>query len=123
MVTKNVFVVEDSLPVRARLVEMLSGIPGVSVVGEAANPADAVTGILRTLPHYVLLDFQLDGGTGADVLRTIRSKVPGMVFVVLTNHVQPQFRQACMDVGADAFFDKSAEISKVKDLLTGIQTT
>ena len=119
--TKNVFVVEDSLAVRARLVEMLNDIEGVSVVGEAGTPVDAVSGILRTLPQYVLLDFQLEGGTGTDILRIIRSQVPRTVFIVLTNHVQPQFRQACMEAGANAFFDKSSEINKVRDLLAGIQ--
>jgi len=120
--TKNVFVVDDSLPLRARLVEMLNEIDGVNVVGEAGTPTDAVAGILRTLPHYVVLDFQLERGTGADVLRTIRSQVPGTVFIVLTNHAQPQVRKVCMQAGANAFFDKSSELNKVKDLIAGIHT-
>ena len=118
---KSIFVVEDSLPVRTRLVEMLNEIEGVNVVGEAGTPMEAVAGILRTLPQYVLLDFQLEGGTGADVLRNVRYQVPGTVFIVLTNHAQPQFRRVCMEAGADAFFDKSSEIDKVKDMLVGIQ--
>lgn len=119
--TKTVFIVEDSLPVRTRLVEMLNEIKDVNVVGEAATPADAVAGILRTLPDYVVLDFQLDGGTGVDVLRAIRSQVQGMIFIVLTNHPQSQFRRACMDAGADAFFDKSTEIGRVIDMIAGIR--
>lgn len=118
---KTVFIVEDSLPVRARLVEMLAEIKGVNVVGEAGTPAGAVTGILRTLPDYVVLDFQLDGGTAVDVLRAIRSQVQGMIFIVLTHHPQSQFRRACMEAGADAFFDKSTEISKVRDMIAGIR--
>ena len=121
-IVKKVFVAEDSAAVRARLVEMLNDLPGVSVVGEAATPADTVAGILRTFPDYVLLDFQLEGGTGVDVLRTIRSQVPGVVFVVLTNFAQPQVRAVCMKAGADAFFDKSTEMGKVKDLIAGTST-
>lgn len=120
---KTVFVVEDSLPVRVRLVEMLSEIKDVKVIGEAGTPADAVAGILRMLPDYVVLDFQLDGGTGVDVLRAIRTQVRGMIFIVLTNHPQSQFRRACMEAGADAFFDKSTEISKVRDIIAGIRPT
>ncbi len=118
---KNVFVVEDSLPVRARLVEMLIEIEGVRVVGEAGTPADAVTGILRTLPDYVVLDFQLDGGPGADVLRAVHMQIPDIVFIVVTNHPQPQFRRVCMEAGAKAFFDKSSEMGNVRDMIAGIR--
>lgn len=114
---KNVFIVEDSVPVRARLVEMVCDIQGVSVVGEAETLEHAVSGILRTLPDYVLLDFQLKIGTGEQVLRAVRTQVPKTVFIVLTNHTEIQFRQVCVDAGADAFFDKSSEIAKVKELL------
>ncbi|MBI3546634.1 MAG: response regulator transcription factor [Gammaproteobacteria bacterium] len=118
---KNVFVVEDFLPVRARLIEMLNEIEGVRIVGEAATPTDAVNGILRTHPQYVLLDFQLEGGTATDILCSLRSRFPKTIFIVLTNHVQPQFRQVCMEAGADFFLDKSSEIDKVKDVLAGMQ--
>jgi DNA-binding NarL/FixJ family response regulator len=65
---KNVFVVEDSAPVRSRLVEMLNDIENVHIVGEAEIMEHAVAGILRTLPDYVVLDFQLKSGTRAQVL-------------------------------------------------------
>lgn len=117
--TKNVFVVEDSAPVRARLIEWLGGIEGVRVVGEAGTAEEAVSGILHTKPRYVVLDFQLEGGTGADVLRALRQQVPQTVFIVITNHTQPQFRRVCMEAGADAFFDKSTELGKVREMIAG----
>lgn len=113
------FIVEDSAPLRARLVEQLYQIEGVNVVGEAATPADAVTGILQTRPNYVVLDFQLEGGSGIEVLRAIRSQLADTVFIVLTNHPQPQVRQVCMDAGADAFLDKSTEFSQVTRVIAG----
>jgi DNA-binding NarL/FixJ family response regulator len=116
---KTVFIVEDSVPVRARLVELIGDIDGVNVVGEAATPIAAVSGILRTHPQYVVLDFQLDGGTGMEVLRTIRPQLPETVFIVLTNYSQPQFRQTCMAAGATAFLDKSTEFAKVKEVIAG----
>ena len=118
---KTVFIVEDSLPIRARLLEMFGDIKDVNVVGEAGTPAEAITGILRTLPDYVILDFQLDGGTGIEVLRAVRAQVRQIVFIVLTNHPQLPFRHTCMEAGADAFFDKSFEINKVRDIIAGIR--
>lgn len=120
---KTVFIVEDSLPIRARLVELLEDLNGVNIAGEAGTPAEAISGILNTLPNYVVLDFQLEGGTGVEVLRAVRAQAPEMIFIVLTNHPQPPFRRACMEAGADAFFDKSSEIGKVKDIIAGRRPT
>jgi len=115
----KVFIVEDSAPIRTRLGELLGEIDGVEVVGEAVSPSDAIAGILRTSPNWVVLDFQLLGGTGVDVLRAVRPKAPEINFIVLTNHPTPQYRRACIDSGAGWFFDKSTEFGKIKDVIAG----
>ena len=115
----KVFIVEDSAPIRTRLGELLGEIDGVEVVGEAVSPSDAIAGILRTSPNWVVLDFQLVGGTGVDVLRAVRPKAPEINFIVLTNHPTPQYRRACIDSGAGWFFDKSTEFGKIKDVIAG----
>jgi DNA-binding NarL/FixJ family response regulator len=120
--TKNVFVVEDSGPVRVRLIEMLNDIQDVCVIGEAESPELAVSGIVRTLPDYVVLDFQLKGGTGAQVLHAVRAHVPKTIFIVLTNHSELPFRQLCIEAGADAFFDKTSEIGKMKEMIANTES-
>ncbi len=114
---KTVFIVEDSIPVRARLVELIGDIAGVDIVGEASTPWAAVAGILRTRPKYVVLDFQLEGGTGMTVVQAIRRQLPATVFIILTNYYQPQFRRICMAAGATAFLDKSTEFDKVREVI------
>src|SRR5690348_16297772 len=103
----NVFLVEDSAPIRARLSEMLESMAGVKVVGEAASPASAIDGILRTQPDSVVLDLHLTGGTGIEVLRKVCPVAPQIVFIMLTNHSDPQYRTICMKNGAAYFLDKS----------------
>ncbi|MBI3898214.1 MAG: response regulator transcription factor [Gammaproteobacteria bacterium] len=117
--SKNVFIVEDSVAVRARLVELVRAIDGATVVGEAGTPVDAVIGIMKTRPDFVVLDFQLEGGTGADVLRMIRPQMPKVVVMVLTNYPLAQIRRACIEAGADTFFDKTSEFGKIKDVIAG----
>lgn len=121
METRNcsrVFIVEDSAAIRSRLVELLGEIEGVCVVGEAETPGDAVTGIQQTKPHCVVLDYQLIGGTGVDVLRAVHPASPEIAFVVLTNHPNAQYRRVCMEAGADWFLDKSTEFGKIKEVVT-----
>jgi DNA-binding NarL/FixJ family response regulator len=114
---KGVFIVEDSASIRSRLVEMLSDLKGIKVVGEAESPAEAAAAILETLPDLVILDFQLLGGTGVDVMRAVLPILPEVAFLVLTNHPNPQYRRLCMNAGARWFFDKSTEFGKIKDVI------
>ena len=109
----RVFIVDDSASIRVRLAEMLGRMAGVAVVGEAASAAEAIAGILHTLPDSVLLDLNLIGRTGLDVMRAVRPRAPEIVFVVLTNHSESQYRDACMEAGARYFLDKSQDFDRV----------
>ena len=119
----RVYIVEDSAAIRARLAEMLSRMERVSVVGEADSAREAVAGILRERPDSVLLDLNLMGRTGIDVMKTVRPQAPGIVFVVLTNHAEPQYRRAATDAGAAYFLDKSREFDRVREVIAEIAAT
>ena len=113
----SIYIVEDMPAMRDRLAELVGEICGVDVVGSAATPADAIAGVLSARPDCVLLDYQLDGGTGLEVLRAVHPQAPDIVFVVLTNHAQPQYRRACLAAGARHFLDKSTEFGLIRTLV------
>jgi DNA-binding NarL/FixJ family response regulator len=119
----RVYIVEDSAGIRARLADMLSGMERVSVVGEAGSAREAVAGILRVRPDSVLLDLNLMGRTGIDVMRSVRPAAPEIVFIVLTNHAEPQYRRAATDAGASYFLDKSREFDRVREVIAEIAAT
>lgn len=113
----SIYIVEDMPAMRDRLTELVGEICGVDVVGSAGTPAAAIAGVLSTRPDCVLLDYQLDGGTGLEVLRAVHPQAPEIVFVVLTNHAQPQYRRACLAAGARHFLDKSTEFGLIRTLV------
>jgi DNA-binding NarL/FixJ family response regulator len=119
----QVFIVDDSTSIRLRLNEMLRQLDDVAVVGEAESAHAAVDGILRTHPDSVLLDLNLMGKSGMDVLRTVHPQAPDIVFVVLTNHSEPQYRRACARAGARYFLDKSTEFERVREIIAEIAST
>ena len=121
--TSPVFIVDDSPLIRTRLAEMVAAMSGMRLVGEAASASEAIAGIKRTQPDTVLLDLNLMGCDGLDVLRAIRPLSPGIVFVVLTNHSEPQYRRACIEAGAAYFLDKSSEFGRVSGILAEIAST
>src|SRR5512135_1843586 len=119
----DIFIVDDLPSMRDRLRELIADIEGVAFVGDAGTPADAIAGILRTHPDCVLLDYQLIGGTGVEVLRAVHAQTPQTVFIVLTNHATEQHRNACLDAGARFFFDKSTEFGRIKSAIAEIDPT
>jgi len=119
----HVYIVDDSQPIRARLAHLLGSLPDVQVVGQAASANEAIAGILRVKPDSVLLDLNLMGSTGIDVMRKVRPAAPEVVFVVLTNHFEPQYRDACINAGAAYFLDKSGDLDKVAGVIAEIAAT
>ena len=108
----RVFLADDSGPIRARVAALL-GAHALSVVGEAATPQACIAGILASQPQVVVLDIQLEGGTGLEVLRAIRQAAPGIAFVVFSNNAGPAYRKRYLGEGADAFLDKSSDFERL----------
>lgn len=116
----KVFIAEDFLPVRQRLTELLTSLDEVDLVGEAETPEEAVSRIIEQQPDWVVLDFDLRGGTCLEVLRFVHPKAPAIRFIVLSNYPTPQYQRVCIESGAGWFFDKSSEFGKVKDVIAGL---
>ena len=106
-VTMKVLVVDDSGIVRDRLKDMLSEATEGEAIGQAKDQQEA-TELLRDLnPEVMVLDIQMPGGSGIDLLHKVKRGQPPPLVIVLTNLSYPQYRKKCMDAGADFFFDKS----------------
>lgn len=116
----KVFVVEDSVAVRERLVEMIREVADMEVVGEAGSYDQAVADITRTVPDVAILDIKLadDAGSGIDVLNTVKKTLPAMRAIVLSNYVSPQHLKASADAGAEFFLDKSSDFERIPEILS-----
>lgn len=117
----KIFVVEDSVPVRERLIEMIGEIGGFELVGDAATFDEAVDGIRRTKPDIAIFDIQLAAGSGIDALAEVKRELPGLRAVVLTNYATPQHEKASADAGAEYFLDKSADFEKIAEILESMK--
>lgn len=113
----NLFIVEDSEIVRERIQSMLSDIPGVAVIGYAGCELDAIERINTMLPDVVTLDLNLKSGSGINVLNDIKKRHPEIKVIVLTNDDDRVYEDRCMRAGADLFFDKSFQFSRVYSAL------
>ena len=103
--------------VRQRLESLLAEIPGTTVAGRAAGATEAIRDILATRPDIVLLDVQLAEGSGFDVLRALHAQAPELPVVMLTNYSADPYRQIAERFGVRAFFDKTKEFERVREVL------
>ncbi len=78
----RVLVVEDSLTVRKRLVEVLSADPGLEVVGEGENGQDAIDLCERLRPDVITLDMMMPVVTGLDATEHIMAYCPTPIIIV-----------------------------------------
>lgn len=108
----KVFLADDSAMIRSRVATML-GVSDMTVVGEAETPQASIDGILATVPDVVVLDVQLEGGSGLQVLRAVRQAAPDIAFVVFSNNVAPAYRKRYLREGAARFLDKSTEFDQL----------
>jgi len=113
----KVFVVDDSELVVERIRVLLSDIPGLEFIGQAANANDAVEAIERLKPDVVILDIRLIGENGMNVLERIKKEHAPPVVIMLTNYPYPQYRKKCRELGADYFLDKVTEIASFVKVL------
>jgi DNA-binding NarL/FixJ family response regulator len=113
----NVFLVEDSPLILDRLSAMLGAIPGVAIVGTAADAPSAIAGIRRERPEIVVLDLKLAHGTGLDVLSEMHAREPGIDFYMLSSFASEPYRRCAERLGARGFFDKTTEFEGVRDAI------
>lgn len=115
-----IFLVDDSKAMLERLANLLSEIKGAVVVGQAENSRDALDGIRRLRPRVVILDIQIPGGSGINVLKTIKQEERAPVVIMLTNHAYAQYRERCMKYGADFFLDKSKDFDRLLTIVNNL---
>ena len=114
----EIFLVEDSPPIRMRLAEMLAAIPGATLVGVAERADTAIRDILAKRPDVVVLDLSLAGGTsGFEVLRGVCREAPEIDFYMLSNFAAEPYRSLAERLGARELFDKSTEFDRVRQII------
>ena len=113
----KVLLVDDSRLVRERLASLVTELPGVELVGQAGGVAEAIRKIHKLRPQIVVLDISLADGTGLQVLQGIRNRRPFPCVIMLTNFTQAAYREKCFKLGAEHFFDKSAQFENAVEVL------
>jgi two-component system, LytTR family, response regulator len=77
----RLLIVDDEQPARKKLTRQLAGNDLVEIIGEAKDGAEALHLIEDKRPDVVMLDIQMPGMSGFDVVRLMREPHPKIIFV------------------------------------------
>jgi DNA-binding NarL/FixJ family response regulator len=114
---KQVLIVDDSEQIRERLAKQLAESTQIRIVGQAGNSREAISAVQRLRPDAVILDIQLPGSSGIQVLKTIKALHPDVAVIMLSNYDDAQYRRQCRQLGADHFLNKTLEFEKIVDAI------
>lgn len=108
----TVLVVDDSAMFRQRLSCLLHDL-NLHPVLQAHDYEEASIRLLKTKIDLVLLDINLPGKSGIELLKMIRKNYPFTKVLMITNHADNYYKQVCMLSGADHFIDKSLDFENI----------
>jgi len=116
----RVFIADASPVVLERMADLLRDITDAELVGLASDASIAARRIQSIKPDAVILGLLMRGGNGLDVLRAIQAGHLHLQVLFCTTNPYPQYREECMNAGANFFLDKSADFEKIPAILRSL---
>lgn len=98
------------------LARYLEATTAVVVVGMDHPCLDVIPRVVEARPDMVILDPPAPFSAGLDVVRELKQQAAARV-IVLSNATGPRYRDRALAAGAEAHFDKSADLERLLELL------
>jgi DNA-binding NarL/FixJ family response regulator len=105
----RIVVADDQASVREGLVLLLGGLPGIDVVGAAADGQQALDLVTEHKPDAILLDLHMPVLDGIAATRRLTAEHPGVAIVVLTTYVDDNSVLDALRAGARSYLTKDAD--------------
>ena len=118
--TVRVLVVDDHALFRQGVAALLASEPEIELAGEAANGAEALQLIRHLRPDVVLLDLQMPGMGGLEVMERLRQETPRAKIVVLTTYEGDVQAVRALRAGASGYLLKSSLRRELIDAITAV---
>jgi DNA-binding NarL/FixJ family response regulator len=109
----RIFLVDDHPLVREWLTNLIHQQPDLVVCGEAESAADALESVLRTKPDVAIIDISLKGGSGIELIKSLRKLQPAVAVIVLSMHEENLYAERAVRAGARGYIMKRETAKKV----------
>jgi two-component system response regulator DevR len=115
----RVVLVDDHALVRAAIRAGLSAAPDIELVSELTSAEEAITTLPLLRPDVVLVDIDLPGRTGVDLIRELAPRQPNTMFVVLSVDRSEATIIEALRAGAKGYLSKDLEPAALVGALRG----
>jgi DNA-binding NarL/FixJ family response regulator len=104
----RVLLVDDHAIARNGVRLMLGTAEGIEVAGEACNAAEALQRLAEAEYDVALVDIQMPGKNGLDLLRQLRTDYPRMAVLMLSTYSEDVYAVRALKAGASGYLTKDA---------------
>jgi len=105
----RIVIADDQASVREGLVLLLGGLPGIEVVGAAADGEQALELVAEHEPDAILLDLHMPVLDGIGAIRRLTAEHPRVAIVVLTTYADDSSVLDALHAGARSYLTKDAD--------------
>lgn len=116
----RVFIVDDHAILRRGIRDILTDGDGIEVVGEAQD-YNELRGKMRTVAiDVLLLDVNLPGKNGIDILKALREENPRLKVLMLSMYPEDQYAVRALKAGAYGYLNKASAPEQLLDAVAQI---
>ena len=113
----RIVIADDQASVREGLVLLLGGLPGIDVVGAAADGERAVALVAEHHPDAILLDLHMPVLDGIETTRRLSAEHPRVAVVILTTYADDESVLEALRAGARSYLTKDADRADIASAL------
>ncbi len=118
-VLKTVLVVDDHDLIRLGICRLLSDVPGINVIDQAASGEEAIVLVRKHRPDIVFMDIRMPGIGGLEATQRILSQQPNTKVIVISAFNDDVYPMTLLKAGASGYITKNADTDEIK---TAIET-
>lgn len=102
----RIFIVEDHPITLIGYRELIQTAGDLEVVGEAGAASEAIDGISDVKPDLVLIDLELPGVSGLELVKQLRGQYPNLKMLVVSGHDEVIYAERALRAGAGGYLMK-----------------